>query len=112
MRDMRRSFGPCQAADWLALAAAPTFGLMALLTGLSVGGAHQMTCPTASPLSALGGMAPMYVLMSGFHLTSWLKLFSRWLHAWRRANVTGKRAARPAGRRLPTTPIAAANSRP
>lgn len=112
MRDIRKSLGPCQAADWLALAAAPTFALMALLTGVPVGSAHQMACPAASPLSALGGMAPMYVLMSAFHLTPWVKLISRWSHAWRRANVTGRRAARPAGRRLPMTPIAAANSRP
>lgn len=112
MRDMLRSFGTRQAADWLALAAAPTFALMALLTGVLEAGGHQMTCPAATPMSALGGMVPMYVLMSGFHLTPWVKLISRWPHAWRRANVTGKRAARLAGRRLPTTPMAAANSRP
>ena len=77
MREILKTLGPCHAADWLALAAAPTFALMALLTGLLVGGAHQMTCPAAMPGSALGGMVPMYLLMSAFHLAPWLKLVSR-----------------------------------
>src|ERR1700741_5171649 len=112
MREILKTLGPCHAADWLGLAAPPTFALMGPLTGLLVGGAHQMTCPAAMPGSALGGMVPMYVLMSGFHCTPWVKLIARRRHAWRRASVTGKRAARAAGRRLPMTPIAAANSRP
>ncbi|MBR2119157.1 MAG: hypothetical protein IJ935_10945 [Afipia sp.] len=62
------------AAKWLALAAAPTFAIMALLTGILGEGAPAMLCAhDASPLS---GMAAMYGLMSAFHLTPWLKLFS------------------------------------
>ena len=62
-------------ADWLSLAAAPTFALMALLTGV-LGG--DMLCSAAAP-SPLSGMVPMYLLMSAFHTAPWLKLISsRW----------------------------------
>ena len=63
------------AADGLCLAAAPTFAIMALLTGVS-GGAPDMLC-AAAPASPLGGMVPMYLLMSAFHAAPWLKLISR-----------------------------------
>ncbi|WP_225117323.1 hypothetical protein [Bradyrhizobium sp. BRP22] len=62
------------AADWLSLAAAPTFAIMALLTG-AVSGAPEMLCSQAT--SPFGGMVPMYALMSAFHLAPWLKLISR-----------------------------------
>jgi hypothetical protein len=61
------------AADWLGLAAAPTFAIMALLSGVSAGGPPDMLCSAASPLS---GMTPMYLLMSAFHSAPWLKLIS------------------------------------
>jgi len=61
------------AADRLCLAAAPTFAIMALLTGVLTSGPPEMLCSAASPLS---GMAPMYLLMSVFHSTPWLKLIS------------------------------------
>jgi hypothetical protein len=64
------------AADWLYLAAAPTFAIMALLTGAG-GGSPDMLCSAAPGASLLGGMVPMYLLMSAFHLAPWLKLFSR-----------------------------------
>jgi hypothetical protein len=62
------------AADWLALAAAPTFAVMALLTGV-VGGTPDMLC--SQGMSPFAGMAPMYVLMSAFHLGPWLRLVAR-----------------------------------
>ncbi|MER8385134.1 hypothetical protein NKG60_08615 [Mesorhizobium sp. M1428] len=61
-------------ADWLSFAAAPTFATMALLTLL--GGAPDMMCSTGQEVSPLGGMVPMYLLMSGFHLGPWLKQVS------------------------------------
>ncbi len=62
------------AARWLALAAAPTFATMALATGALGEGSPAILCShDASPLS---GMAAMYGLMSAFHLTPWLRLFS------------------------------------
>src|SRR5436190_8717112 len=64
------------AADWLYLAAAPTFAMMALLTGVLGGGPPDALCSVAGA-SPLSGMVPMYLLMSAFHLTPWLKLISR-----------------------------------
>ena len=59
------------AADWLSLAAAPTFAVMALATALR-GGPLDMLC-AASPT---GGMVPMYGLMSVFHVGPWLRLLA------------------------------------
>jgi hypothetical protein len=61
------------AANWLSLAATPTFALMALLTGVDSG---QMLCAPAQHALPLNGMAAMYLLMSAFHSTPWLKLIS------------------------------------
>ena len=58
-------------AGWLSLAAAPTFAVMALLSALP--GTPDMLCASASPLT---GMTAMYLLMSGFHLSPWLKLLA------------------------------------
>jgi hypothetical protein len=63
------------AADWLYLAAAPTFAIMALLTGVLGGGPADALCSIAGG-SALGGMMPMYLLMSAFHAAPWLKLIA------------------------------------
>src|SRR6478736_5239310 len=48
------------AADWLCLAAAPAFAIMALLTGVLGGGAPDMLCSAAQDASPLSGMVPMY----------------------------------------------------
>ena len=64
------------AADWLCLAAAPTFAIMALLTGVLGGGPPDMLCSAAQDASPLSGMVPMYVLMSAVHSAPWLKLIS------------------------------------
>ncbi len=60
------------AADFLYLAAAPTFAIMALVTTLLDGGADVLCSTTGG--SALSGMVPMYLLMSAFHSAPWLKL--------------------------------------
>jgi hypothetical protein len=49
-------------ARWLPLAAAPTFAIMAVFTGIFGHGAQ---------------MVPMYVLMSAFNLAPWLQEFAR-----------------------------------
>ena len=64
------------AADWISLAAAPTFAIMALLTGVFGGSAPYMLCSAAQDALPLSGMAPMYVLMCAFHSAPWLKLIS------------------------------------
>ncbi|MDB5409950.1 MAG: hypothetical protein JWL84_4862 [Rhodospirillales bacterium] len=65
------------AADFLCLAAAPTFAIMALLTGVLGGGPRDMLCSATQDASPLSGMVPMYLLMSAFHSVPWLKLVPR-----------------------------------
>ena len=60
-------------ADWLCLAATPTFAIMALLTALS-GGEPEILCAAMQHASPLSGMILMYLLMSAFHAAPWLKL--------------------------------------
>jgi hypothetical protein len=71
-----RNAAVTKAADFLYFAAAPTFAIMALLTGFLGAGSPDAMCSmvSASPLS---GMVPMYVLMSAFHSAPWLKLMLR-----------------------------------
>jgi hypothetical protein len=72
----RRNAAALGAVDGLTLAAAPTFAMMALLTGVLGGGPPDMLCSAAQEASPLGGMVPMYLLMSAFHSAPWLKLVS------------------------------------
>lgn len=61
-------------ADWLCLAAAPTFAVMALLSCVEGSDASMMCMGVnASPIT---GMAAMYLLMSAFHLAPWLRVIS------------------------------------
>ena len=63
------------AADWLGLAAAPTFAAMALMTA-ALGGGVEPLCSAHG--SFMSGMAPMYLLMSAFHVGPWLRLVAGW----------------------------------
>ena len=54
------------AADWLSLAAAPAFAMMALMT-VCLGGRMDPLC-SAAGASPFSGMVPMYLLMSAFHI--------------------------------------------
>jgi hypothetical protein len=76
IRDENGNVAAVGAADWLCLAAAPTFAIMALLTGVLGGSPPDMLCSAAQGASPLSGMAPMYLLMSAFHSAPWLKLAS------------------------------------
>ena len=49
-------------ARWLPLVAAPTFAIMAMLTGIFGDRTH---------------MVPMYALMSAFNVAPWLEVFAR-----------------------------------
>ena len=61
-------------AGWLGLAAAPTFALMAWIS--AVGSPGMTMCSAASAFMPINDMALMYLLMSLFHVSPWLKLFS------------------------------------
>ncbi|MEO8318319.1 MAG: hypothetical protein ABJA75_06080 [Bradyrhizobium sp.] len=63
------------AERWLSLAAAPTFAVMALFTAMAGRGATDILCSAGA--SPLGGMIPMYLLMSAFHSAPWLRLIAR-----------------------------------
>ncbi|HSZ93934.1 MAG TPA: hypothetical protein VK822_31675 [Acetobacteraceae bacterium] len=78
------------AAAWLALAASPTFALMAWF---AANDAHRMAlCAAGSSILPIDGMTAMYGLMSLFHLSPWLKL------------AAGRPAfGRPSARTLPIT---------
>ena len=65
------------AAEFLSLAAAPTFATMALLTSIAGDGHADIVC-SAGHGPWLGGMVPMYLLMSAFHAGAWLRLASCW----------------------------------
>ena len=62
-------------ARWLGLAATPTFAIMAVVTAMIGSGPADMLC-AAGQGSLLGGMVPMYLLMSAFHSAAWLRLIS------------------------------------
>ena len=62
-------------ARWLGLAAAPTFAIMALWTGF-FSGQPDMLCMAMQSSSPMSGMTVMYLLMSAFHATPWLRLIS------------------------------------
>ena len=61
-------------ADWLGLAAAPGFAMMALMTVAWGAGAEPLCSAEGSLMS---GMAPMYLMMSAVHVGPWLRLISR-----------------------------------
>jgi hypothetical protein len=63
-------------ADWLRLAAAPSYGFMALFTAAFGESPKDMLCVAMHHVSPLGGMVWMYVLMSAFHSVPWLKLIA------------------------------------
>jgi hypothetical protein len=62
-------------AGWLSLAATPAFGMMAAYTGIF--GRPEMICASMPDALPLNGMVLMYVLMSIFHATPWVKLAVR-----------------------------------
>jgi hypothetical protein len=89
-------------AEWLSLAATPTFALMAALSAVPQAGAHQMSCSVATHMSPLGGMVVMYALMSAFHCLPWLKLISLWRSA---AHPSWLGVATCRGRSTAATPV-------
>jgi hypothetical protein len=64
-----RQSAALRAADWLCLAAAPTFAIMAVLTGVLGSGQPNSICSAAEHTSTMSGMIVMYFLMSAFQST-------------------------------------------
>jgi hypothetical protein len=62
------------AAGWLTLAASPTFALMAWMAANA--SPPIALCSSRSSILPVGSMVAMYLLMSLFHLSPWLKLAS------------------------------------
>jgi hypothetical protein len=58
----------------LSLAAAPTFAIMAFLTGALDVGSPDLLCSATRFAPPLNGMGVMYLLMAAFHSPPWLKL--------------------------------------
>lgn len=58
-------------ASWLTLAAAPVFAIMAIATMLDAHDAPSGLCGSSAGFD-VGGMLPMYVLMTIVHLPPWL----------------------------------------
>ena len=82
-----------RATDWIRLAAAPTFAIMALLTAVPAGGPAEMLCSAGHAASPLSGMVTMYLLMSAFHTAPWLRLLSS-----RRSHLSERALAHPSPR--------------
>jgi hypothetical protein len=59
------------------LSPAPTFAMMALLTGVLGGDQQDMFCSAAQYALPLSGMLWMYLLMSASHSAPWLKRAKR-----------------------------------
>lgn len=60
---------------WLGFAAAPTFAMMAVWAGF-FGGPPDKLCIAMQGSPQMSGMTLMYLLMSVFHMSPWLKLIS------------------------------------
>jgi hypothetical protein len=71
-RDAEGATAALGLAEWLCLAATPTFAIMAVLTGLGSSPMDRL-CSSGS-WAPLSGMVAMYLLMSAFHSPPWLKL--------------------------------------
>jgi hypothetical protein len=72
----KQAYPVLSAADWISLAAAPTFAIMALLTRALDVGQPDLLCSAAQHALPLSGMVVMYLLMTAFHAAPWLKLIS------------------------------------
>ena len=81
------------AVNWLRLAAAPALAAMAMLTGVIGSEKAVPICMAPNGLSWLGGMVPMYLLMSAIHLAPWLTLVAN----WRQERHVSRRALRTNG---------------
>jgi hypothetical protein len=80
-RGLDRAWPMRGVAGFLHFAASPTFALMAWIAANDA--SPMALCSSASNILPIGGMTAMYLLMSLFHLSPWLRLASG--HAQARA---------------------------
>ena len=78
-RGSARAWQARGAAGWLALAASPTFAFMAWIAANAA--PPIALCSSGLSILPINGMAAMYLLMSLFHLSPWLKRASG--RSWR-----------------------------
>ena len=90
-RDEKDAAPAFSLAEWLCLAATPTFVIMALLTGL---GGSPMDRLCSSGHGPLSGMAIMYLLMSAFHAPPWLHLIRGSPSSQNPSRVSGRSSRR------------------
>jgi hypothetical protein len=70
---IRRSIALFKLTDALALAASPTFAVMAVLTSTLGSDPAAVLC-SAAHTSPLSGMTVMYLLMSALHIAPWARV--------------------------------------
>lgn len=75
-----------RAAGWLTLAASPTFALMAAIAAKVA--SPVSLCSSGPDMPPIVGMTAMYLSMSLFHLSPWMKLASA--RPWARSPTTTK----------------------
>src|SRR5262249_33954337 len=90
-------------ADWVCLAAAPTFAIMALLAG-GLGGGADMLCSATQNASPLNGMVWMYMRMPASIWALGLSLIS--------SRRRGAARGRPGVRKMNPTPPRCPEARP
>jgi len=71
-----RSFS-ARALGLLCLAPTPTFALLGLLCAAQEGNLERLVCSAGYGSSPLTGMVSMYLLMSVFHSTPWIRMITR-----------------------------------
>jgi len=81
----KQAYPVLSAADWISLAAAPAFAIMALLTGALDVGQPDLLCSASQHALPLSGMVVMYLPMTAFHAAPWLKQISSRRSGARRA---------------------------
>lgn len=64
----------CDLTGWLGFAASPTFAVMACIA--TIDASPIPLCASGPGFLPINGMTTMYLLMSLFHLSPWLKLAS------------------------------------
>jgi len=66
-----------RALQLLSFAPTPTFALLGLLSASQEGSLENLVCSAGHGSSPLTGMVSMYLLMSVFHSTPWIRMIAQ-----------------------------------